>query len=229
MDKIQNAGRILIVDDNPKNLQVLGSTLQVQQYDVEFSTSGSGAVSWLENENFDLILLDVMMPEMDGFETCLKIRENLKNNDIPIIFLTAKTDKESIINGFKAGAQDYITKPFDSEELLARVSTHIELKLARQVLKDVNELLDEKVAERTTQLNEANKELAELDAVKGEFLRMLSHEIRTPLNGIKGSLQLLKLRIENEELIQLINILDSSVDRLENFSYSALLITSTLR
>lgn len=217
--------RILIVDDNPKNLQVLGGSLRSNNYDVEFSTSGKGALEWLNNEEFDLILLDVMMPEMDGFETCTKIRSELNNKEVPIIFLTAKTDRESILNAFQVGAQDFITKPFDSKELLARVETHLELKFARQKLKNLNENLEQKVAERTLQLNIANKELADLDRVKGEFLNMLSHEIRTPLNGIKGSLQLLKVRIDNEELVQLIDILDSSVTRLEDFSYTALLIT----
>lgn len=217
--------RILIVDDNPKNLQVLGGALRSENYEVEFATSGSGAISWLDKESFDLILLDVMMPEMDGFETCSRIRDGLNLLDIPIIFLTAKTDNESILKGFKVGAQDYITKPFDSLELLARVSTHLELRFARENLKDVNKYLEKLVDERTQKLNKANKELSQLDTIKGEFLNMLSHEIRTPLNGIKGSLQLLKVRIDSEDLIQLIDILDSSVVRLEKFSYTALLIT----
>lgn len=221
----QTSGRILIVDDNPKNLQVLGSTLLSENFVVEFSTSGKGALDRLVTENFDLILLDIMMPGMDGYETCKKIRNDLKNKEVPIIFLTAKTDTESILKGFESGAQDYITKPFDNGELMARVNTHIELTQARNKLKEFNIQLEKKVEERTHLLNSAYKELDVLDGVKAEFLNLISHEIRTPLNGIKGSLQLLKLRIENEELIQLINILDSSVIRLENFSYTAILIT----
>lgn len=217
--------RILIVDDNPENLQVLGGVLRSNHFDVEFSTSGVGALNWLETETFDLILLDIMMPELDGFQTCKKIRERFGKNDLPIIFLTAKTDKESVLTGFDIGAQDYITKPFDSRELLARVNTHVELAQARKELKNMNEVLEEKVKERTRQLHEANLELSELDEVKGEFLNILSHEIRSPLNGIKGSLQLLKVRIENADLVKLINILDVSVGRLEQFSYTALLIT----
>ncbi len=223
--KVRISGKVLIVDDNPKNLQVLGSALRTSNYEVEFSTDGMGAIEWLRNEAFDLVLLDVMMPELDGFETCRRIRKDRKADDLPIIFLTAKTDRESILKGFKVGAQDYITKPFDADELLARVGTNIALKKMRQELADINEHLESKVIERTRQLDEANKELSVLDTIKVEFLNMLSHEIRTPLNGIKGSLQLLKVRIDNEDLIQLIDILDLSVERLENFSYTALLIT----
>lgn len=223
--KENNTVKILIVDDNPKNLQVLGSILRSNYFLVEFSMNGQGAINWLLEEKFDLILLDIMMPEMDGYETCRQIRKDKTNDNIPIIFLTAKTDKESIIKGFSVGGQDYITKPFDSEELLARVNTHLELKFSREYLENVNEVLERQVAERTRELQKANEELSELDTVKVQFLNMLSHEIRTPLNGIKGSVHLLKSRIENEELVQFLNILDQSVIRLEQFSYTALMIT----
>jgi two-component system, sensor histidine kinase and response regulator len=223
--KENNTVKILIVDDNPKNLQVLGSILRSNYFLVEFSMNGQGAINWLQEEKFDLILLDIMMPEMDGYETCRQIRNDKTNDNIPIIFLTAKTDQESIIKGFSVGGQDYITKPFDSEELLARVNTHLELKFSREYLKNINEVLEKQVSERTLELQKANEELSELDVVKVQFLNMLSHEIRTPLNGIKGSIHLLKSRIENEELVQFLNILDQSVIRLEQFSYTALMIT----
>ncbi|MBN2484828.1 MAG: hybrid sensor histidine kinase/response regulator [Bacteroidales bacterium] len=222
MDK--NA-KILIVDDNPKNLQVLGSSLRSFGHTVEFSTSGTGALEWLKEEKFDLILLDIMMPEMDGYETCRRIRENFSTDTLPVLFLTAKTDKQSIIRALNSGAQDYITKPFDAEELMARVNTQLELKSAREALKNINQQLEQEVKARTLELAKANSDLLGLDQVKSQFLNMLSHEIRTPLNGIKGSVQLLKTRIESEELIQFLNILDTSVSRLENFTYTALLIT----
>ena len=217
--------RILIVDDNPKNLQVLGGVLRSNNYEIEFSTSGEGALKWIKEEDFNLILLDVMMPEMDGFETCSKIRKIKSSNELPIIFLTAKTEKESILKGFHVGGQDYVIKPFDSNELLARVNTHLELSFARKKLKDLNANLEKMVVKRTEQLKKANEELEALDSIKVQFLNMLSHEIRTPLNGIKVSLQLLKVRVENEDLVQLLNILDVSVNRLEEFGYTALLLT----
>ena len=226
---------ILIVDDNPKNLQVLGSTLKDEGYLVEFATNGAQAIEWLKERLFDLILLDIMMPEMDGFEACSIIRQDSKFDDMPIIFLTAKTDKESILKGFDLGAQDYISKPFDSRELLARSKTQLELKDSKEKLKSVNQWLEEKVNERTKQLNEANikltkahEELLLLDKAKAEFLNIISHEIRTPLNGITTPVQLLKSEIDNHDHKELLNILDSSVIRLEKFSSTALLITGLL-
>lgn len=224
-EKSRKPGKVLIVDDNARNLQVLGSTLKQNNYVVEFALDGRSALQWVADEDFDIILLDIMMPDLDGYETCVQIRQKKDCDNIPIIFLTAKTDKESTIKGFKVGGQDYITKPFDSEELLARVKTHLELKFNREHLNNMNKILEEQVAERTKELSLANEELSQLDSVKVQFLSMLSHEIRTPLNGIKGSIHLLKSRIENEDLVQFLNILDISVVRLEKFSYTALLIT----
>lgn len=224
-EKKLKSNKVLIVDDNARNLQVLGSTLKQNKYEVEFALNGKSALQWIADEKFDIILLDIMMPELDGYETCVQIRKDKKYDGIPILFLTAKTDKESVIKGFKVGGQDYITKPFDSEELLARVRTHLELKNSREKLANMNAILETKVAERTKELSQANEELSQLDVVKVQFLNMLSHEIRTPLNGIKGSIHLLKSRIENVDLVQFLNILDLSVVRLERFSYTALLIT----
>ena len=142
---------IIIVDDNPSNLQMLGKTLRTENYHVEFAIDGKTALEWINNREFDLILLDIMMPEMDGFEVCSIIRSETKYNDTPIIFLTAETGKESVLKGFEIGAQDFITKPFDSRELLARVRTHLEIKHNREQLQILNKHLEDKVRERTTQ------------------------------------------------------------------------------
>jgi putative two-component system response regulator len=90
----------------------------------------------------DLILLDIMMPGMDGYEVCRQLRENEKTQDIPVIFLTAKSTREDIVKGFEVGGQDYVTKPFGHHELLQRVKTHLELKSQRETLKKMNEVLD---------------------------------------------------------------------------------------
>jgi two-component system sensor histidine kinase/response regulator len=223
---------ILMVDDNPKNLQLLGNTLRNEGYQLEFATNGPTALAWLDKKDFDLVLLDIMMPDMSGFEVCEKLRVNPKNSDLPVIFLTAKTEKESIIEGFKLGAQDYITKPFDTAELLARVHTQLELRFRKEQLKDLNQSLEEKVKERTQQLQEANdklqnanEELLLLDKAKSDFLHIISHEIRTPLNGIKGSLELIKENITGGSIDVLYEILDASVTRLERFSIAALKVT----
>jgi len=223
---------ILIVDDVPKNLQYLGNTLKDENYKFEFATNGVKALEWIKKKSFDLILLDIMMPEMDGFEVCEKIRKDNRYKDVPIIFLTAYTDQKNILQGFELGAQDYITKPFNTRELLARVKTHLELKTSKEQLKSVNRWLEEKVKERTMQLQEANEQLKKanedllsLEKCKAEFLRLMSHEIRTPLNGIIAPVHMLKDELAGSNLADLINILDISVARLEKFAYTAMRIT----
>jgi len=223
---------ILIVDDNPENLQVLGKLLKEEKYNVEFAIDGESALGWINNKQFDLLLLDINMPGMSGFEVCEKIRSDPKMNKLPIIFLSAESDRESILKGFELGGQDYITKPFDSRELIVRAKTHITLKHSLEKLETINQFLEEKVQERTHQLREANEKLEAtnlkliaLDKAKTEFLNLVSHEIRTPLNGIMGPLQLLKGPVDPNEIAELVDMLDSSVSRLEKFALNALLIT----
>ena len=122
---------ILIVDDNPKNLQILGNYLRNEKYKVEFALDGESALDWVERTEFDLILLDIMMPGMDGFEVCRILKSDPVNKKIPVIFLTAKVDTDSIVNGFDLGAVDYVIKPFNQKELIARVKTQIEIKRSR--------------------------------------------------------------------------------------------------
>ncbi len=110
---------ILIVDDEPKNIQLLGNLLKEKHYDVEFATSGKEAVEWVNSQPFDLILLDVVMPEMDGYEVCEIIKKDIAVRDIPIIFITAKMETSDLVKGFETGAVDYITKPFIPTELYA--------------------------------------------------------------------------------------------------------------
>jgi len=224
---------ILIVDDTPKNLQVLGNTLKLENFKVEFAINGFQALDWIKKKDFDLILLDVMMPEMDGYEVCEKIRANDKYKNLPIIFLTAKTDSESIVKGFEIGAQDYISKPFNTAELLIRVSTQLELKNSKTKLENMNEWLESEVKKRTNELKQAyeeleivNQDLVGLDKAKSDFLTIISNEIRTPLNGIMGPLHILKNKIDSAEMINLVNVLDDSVNRLEKFTSYALLMTS---
>lgn len=224
--------KILIVDDNPKNLQVLGNILEKKQYNVEYALSGREALEWMNTDCFDLILLDIMMPEMDGFEVCETVRKDNRFTDIPIIFLTAKTDKVSIVKGFELNAQDYVSKPFDTSELLARINTHLELKESRDKLKDVNKWLEQKVDEKTEALQDANKKLEEtltelrnLDKMKSYFLNMTSTEIRTPLTGIIGTLHVLKNQEASFALKNLIDLLEQSVSRLESFANKAILTT----
>lgn len=123
---------ILVVDDNPKNLQVLGKFLKDEGLTVEFAIDGENALEWINQLDFDLILLDIMMPGLSGYDVCERIKQNEKKKDTPIIFLTAQTDTESIVKGFEVGAVDYITKPFNRKELLARVSTQLKIKKSQE-------------------------------------------------------------------------------------------------
>jgi len=130
--QISNPASILIVDDNVRNLQVLAGFLRTEGLMVEFAIDGISALAWLDKKEFDLILLDIMMPGMDGYEVCSLIKKKPSCSDIPIIFITAKADSESIVKGFKSGAVDYITKPFIQSELIIRVKTQLNIKKANE-------------------------------------------------------------------------------------------------
>jgi adenylate cyclase len=130
--KARTASRILIVDDTPANIQTLAAVLQQKGYAISVATNGKQALDVLGKLRPDLILLDVMMPEMDGFETCDRIKKSPDWRDIPIIFLTAKTETTDIVKGFELGAVDYVAKPFNSHELLARVNTHLMIDRLRR-------------------------------------------------------------------------------------------------
>jgi len=136
--------KILVVDDTSRNIQLVGSVLQNQGYGVAFATSGEKALSAVQDYEYDLILLDVMMPGLNGYQTCKRIKKLPNGEHTPIIFLTAKTDEESIILGFDSGGIDYVTKPFNKRELLARVETHLKLKdYENNLEKKVNFLTEE--------------------------------------------------------------------------------------
>ena len=142
-DTSQSPGTILIVEDNPKNVQVLGTILMDARYRVGVAHQGKIVFEQIPKVSPDLILLDIMMPEMDGFEVCRQLKADPAARDIPIIFLTAKTETDDIVKGFELGAADFITKPFRAKELLARVQTHITLMRLQQSLKKKNQELQE--------------------------------------------------------------------------------------
>jgi sigma-B regulation protein RsbU (phosphoserine phosphatase) len=170
-EKVFNTPSVLIVDDNVNNLQVLGGFLHNEGLIVEFAVDGMSALKWLDKKKFDLILLDIMMPGMDGYEVCSLIKKNSAINEIPIIFITAKTDSESIIKGFEAGAVDYITKPFIKSELLIRVKTQLNIK-------KTNELIDHYL----TEIEQRNRNIS--DSI--EYARYIQNAvISTSENNLK--------------------------------------------
>jgi len=163
-----NKSKILIVDDSMNNLKLLSSTLKHNGYAIYIAQNGMNALNILEKVSPDLILLDVVMPEMDGYEVCKKIKDNENDTikNIPIIFLTAKVDKNDIIKGFQCGAVDYITKPFHPMELLARVKTHISLKQSKDMI--------EKISQE-----------------RKELIHILCHDIKNPLGAIQSFSELI--------------------------------------
>ncbi len=221
-----NRRKILIVDDIPANIQILGNILSTENYQIAYAQSGKQALSVIGHQKLDLILLDIMMPYMDGFEVCKVLKSQKDTAEIPIIFLTAKADMDSIVKGFEVGGQDYITKPFNSAELLARVNTHILIHEQKLKLKEMNENLETKVQERTRELEMAYKRLDQLEKAKTDFLSIISHELRTPLNGLTGLSSLLSKTELNDEQKEYIHYLKEVSGRLAKFSELALLITS---
>ncbi|NPD48139.1 MULTISPECIES: hybrid sensor histidine kinase/response regulator [unclassified Lentimicrobium] len=153
---MKDEAHILVVDDNKENLKLVGSILKENGYKIAVALDGESALKTLKNNIFELILLDVMMPGIDGFEVCRRIKSDEKLKEIPVIFLTAKNQKDDLIIGFDAGGIDYVTKPFNKEELLARVSTHIELKQSRD-------------------------KLIKLNATKDRLFSIIGHDLRGPI------------------------------------------------
>jgi DNA-binding response OmpR family regulator len=139
-NSIQNS-RILIVDDDPSNIRLLEDMLSTQGYTISTATNGAEALQSLEKQKVDLILLDIIMPDMDGYNVCIEIKNNAELRDIPIIFVTAKTETEDLVRGFEAGAVDYVIRPYKRAELLARVKTHLELKKARDEIHTLRGIL----------------------------------------------------------------------------------------
>lgn len=157
MEKLSNC-KILLVDDTKTNIDVLVQTLR-NDYKLGVALNGVKAIEYAKTRVPDLILLDILMPGMDGFEVCRKLKEDPITKDIPIIFITAMDDPTHKTRGFDVGAVDYITKPFDVAEVKARVKTHLSLKIAQEALKIQNTILEEKVRERTRELEETQIEI----------------------------------------------------------------------
>ena len=168
--------KILIVDDVPANLDVLVQALGKGGYNILVASDGETALEVASDSQPDLILLDVMMPGIDGYETCRRLKEQPALAAVPVIFLTARDDLAGIVQGFEVGGLDYVTKPFKREEVLARIRTHLERTLLARRLAELNARLEEKVAERTRQLQLKVKELEGKDRIAQHLLTFHSLE-----------------------------------------------------
>ena len=195
---------IMIVDDNPANLKLLEDMLLQQGHEVRSFPLGRLALAAAAKSPPALILLDINMPEMNGYEVCERLKSSGELSAIPVIFLSALNETQDKVKAFRSGAVDYISKPFQFEEVHARVETHLQLHDFRRALQLDNERLEGAVAARTRELAEANQRLTILDRSKSDFLNLISHEFRTPLNGLLGVGELILDEMpssaENEEL-----------------------------
>lgn len=178
-------GTILIVDDVPTNLNVLMNLLETRGYRVLVATDGESAIEQAEYALPEMILLDVMMPGIDGFETCRRLKESEKTRDIPVIFMTALTDSVDKVHGFDIGAVDYVTKPLQHDEVIARVNTHLTMHRQKQEIERL--------------LRQERIQYQKLTEIKDHILSTASHDLKNPLTTIMMSVELLHRYVAPED------------------------------
>jgi len=206
---------ILIVDDMPLNLQILGNILDKSKYKTALAQNGEQALNFVKKKLPDLILLDVMMPGIDGFTVCKRLKQNPLTCEIPVIFITAKTEKDDIVKGLEYGAVDYVTKPFNSKELITRVNTHIELKTAKMKLK-------QKIAE-----------LKQVNATKDKIFSVITHDLKDLFNVLLGFSEELMINMniaayEKKDIKVIQQISQQGNNLLKNFLEWSKLQTTTI-
>jgi len=229
-DKEHIQQSILIVDDSAINLQILADIISVENYRIAMAKDGGSALNFINGEKPDLILLDIMMPVMDGFEVCRKLKSNPATKNIPIIFISALTDTSNKIKGFDLGGVDYIIKPFQNKEVLARVSAHLNIQTLQKSLQKKNTLLQQEIEDRKhieeelrcakEALEIANKELEYRvqDELKkllkqqqlliqkskleslGKMAAGIAHEINQPLTGISMGLDNILFKLSSDKI-----------------------------
>ncbi|WP_373537889.1 response regulator [Microcoleus sp.] len=201
----ENKGNILIVDDTPENLQVLSATLSDRGYKVRGVINGKMAIRAARSGSPDLILLDIKMPEMDGYEVCTQLKADPKTAEIPVIFISALDEVLDKVTAFQVGGVDYITKPFQIEEVLARIEHQLTIQRLKRQLLDRNTELQQEIIER----KKAEEAAAAASLAKSQFVANMNHELRTPLNAILGFTQVMSrdslLSHENLENLRIIN------------------------
>ncbi|MDF5711121.1 MAG: response regulator [Nostoc sp. S4] len=205
-DLLSQPVRILLVDDNPNNLKVLSEAIQGCGWKALMATDGESAIEQTEYAKPDIILLDVMMPGLDGFETCRRLKANAITQNIPVIFMTALSDATDKVKGLEIGAVDYITKPFQQEEVIARLKLHLKIS-------HLTRTLEQKVQERTTELTQSLQQLqqtqlqliqSEKMSTLGELVAGIGHEINNPIGFINGNCFHIEEYIK--DLLHLVNL-----------------------
>jgi len=218
---------ILVVDDTPANLKLLSSMLGANGYKVRPASSGAIALRSVESKLPDLILLDIRMPDMDGFEVCTKLKENPYSKDIPVIFISAMDDIRDKVKAFNVGGIDYVTKPFEPEEVLARISTHVSLRSLQTEMQEQNILLKELMKKQQEQ-EQVMIEQSRMAAM-GEMISAIAHQWRQPLNILALYIQDMNGAYEEGSIdekyvdkivsnsMKQINFMSSTIDDFRNF------------
>ncbi len=219
-----NEGRVLVVEDSSTTLKLIERYISEKNFEVDLAMDGYEAIEKIESGNdYDTVLLDVMMPRMNGFEVCQIIRKKYSLFELPVLFLTALRETDELVKGFEAGGNDYLPKPFKRDELIARIKTLVKLKK----LTKANTVLQEAILIKNNSLGKLRMEIAERNRIerelirakeaaddanhfKSEFIANMSHEIRTPMNAILGFSELLKKRLSEEKNLQYADAIISS-------------------
>ena len=216
----QPGKRVLVVDDKPNNLSLVTSLLR-PHYEVLLANNGERALAIARDQLPDLILLDIMMPGMSGFEVCTELKANTETADIPVIFLTARNDSDDFEKAYDIGAVDYTTKPINAKELMMRVKTHLLISEQRQRLLSlnkritfINEELEEEVTKRTMALSRAKESLERQNADLAQFSHLVSHNLRGPVASALGLTQLFDRKNSSNPINS--DVIDRMVDSVKN-------------
>ena len=207
--------KVLIVDDNQKALRIAKARLGKEELEVLCASSGKDCLEMVRKTTPDLILLDLDMPDMSGFEVCKILKSDDYLSMIPVIFLTATDDTTNRINGLDLGAVDYVTKPFDPFELRARVRAALRTKQLQDQLAELNRNLEDRVAQRTVEINQLLNQ-------KDAFINQLSHDLRTPLTPLVALLPMVLNKIEDTEIKKILALAIKNVGYMKNLTEKTL-------
>jgi DNA-binding response OmpR family regulator/anti-anti-sigma regulatory factor len=218
-DPAQFDGLVIAVDDNPTNLDTLLDALSGERLDLAVATDGATAIDLIEREQPDVVLLDVLLPDINGFEVCQRLKANTQTTDVQILFMTSLNDREHRLQGLRAGAVDYISKPFDAEELLARIRPHIAVRRMTRALQEKNARLEDEVRQRVAVEGAREALLRELMSRTDELHQakeQLEHELaeRARADTERTLLQEQIIAVQRERLLELSTPLIPITDRI---------------